>query len=1291
MWSIIISSIYLVLADTVFAARSILICMYDTYNVYRGRYDDNRRFHHTRQTIFLKPHTTTIRAETNPFYSSSFDVGLQNVLCSKTAAIVMDEIAATGNSSSITGDIDASAARFSLVKSSRAGGPVTCVSLASSRSSLSNHQSNDYRDNVDAASEPVTFVFAAQGPYITRYSLVAARQPPHEEDRRLLVFPSGGTIHGIVFCSSREDGATFDSGSMQNLPWDSIVFGEDRLAFCNLRSSGNVLERFDVETSCNRNRTKCLRLTDWIWSIKVIASTSVSSIKGEGSCATASLVMGFGRHFIEIWKATSNPSLCETLVVANSLRRLYLSPSTVVTSMDSFYHQPQGRLYVVSGTSFHKIWLSSVILDTDTDALATESSKVKCLVEHAGVVHAVKFSSDGTALISCSDDRSVRWWVRDEVIQSYRQKWVGWGHCARVWSVSFATRNESLVVSASEDGTARIWCASSGVSLACIQYGAASCSLWAVDALIDSIVLGATDGVVSVYNVNDQQEGKNLQSINFISIPDDRSQIVKPPLYLAPENASMIEVMKKKAKKKKLKPQVIVGMKWWCYTRNEQVLLVATREGTLLYLDVGTRGWKYLNAWCVPSLSETHCVDPSDGCCMAVHPESRRIAFGTKKGAIVLNTIKEGSCTQYTLLDGHSLRSVQGLRWLSPSSLVSFHVSSVALWELPADVSGAATMFPSKIFKMETKGVALSCDHDPIAGRIVIGDSRGSLSLFSTHDFDVPRHSTSLSSLTKVHQKEHINDVRWLDSNTVLSAGNDGCLHISYIREDSFVRGWSFPAPSMTGVTKLILDRCEFPAAHSGVLVGGYYGNTFRMIDSRTGYESMQIDTEGRQRILDCAVEMPPHGISMPSNYSVAVCMGRKDGSNDILIQRLQQPHHFNNTLPSQNVALGVKLHGETVFGATIFTLQGHAQFLVTASEDCTTRISSLKDGMITGSLLLTPQSSCVRCVCSSQIDGSSVLLAIGGGKLTIQFFLVQASVNGESSDSVDNLKVIHLGNGRTTPKKGKAVLDQRMYCIDAVPLRDENREHLVVAGDSNGMLHFFVVSESESESYNSTIDIKLAVNPWPIVCIKALVVFGRALIVFGTTRGDITMVDLPTSPTMIRGSLGCPQDLWSPVCTFEGHGMGTNCIDIQISHIDKNCDIADLSVVTGGDDHSITVGRVTIRNEGEDCPISLVCDPKIQSLPGASFSALKSVLHLSWHGQSYLLSVGYSQTLCFWKLPDQGVVDIVLEAISSVPVDLGDVNCMAAHASSKKDSLEVSIAVCGMGVEMFRLLLRSC
>jgi hypothetical protein len=66
---------------------------------------------------------------------------------------------------------------------------------------------------------------------------------------------------------------------------------------------------------------------------------------------------------------------------------------------------------------------------------------------------------------------------------------------------------------------------------------------------------------------------------------------------------------------------------------------------------------------------------------------------------------------------------------------------------------------------------------------------------------------------------------------------------------------------------------------------------------------------------------------------------------------------------------------------------------------------------------------------------------------------------------------------------------------------------------------------------------------------------------------------------------------------------------------------------------------------------------------------------------EKYILSAGYSQTLSLWQMTEDG--NTKPGVLSTVRIDLGDVNCMAVCRPSE---VVAWVAACGMGVEMFKL-----
>ena len=1100
-----------------------------------------------------------------------------------------------------------------LRKTSRSGGPVTCVSLTDDG------------------------LVWARGPYLER-----------QDNQQLLVFPEGGTIHGICHV-------------VDNNSFDTLVFGSRQLAFCNVlirsKEGKSQMNRLDVlQEKFQRHN---LIAADWIWSVELLN-------KNDSGKKRSGLVIGMARNMVEYWHVDSS----SLPLVVERQKRIHGVPCSI-TSM----HLLPGPdcISIAAGTAFHKIHVWSIGKNESVE-MNVES---QCLEGHAGVVHSVQFSPDGLTLVSTSDDRSVRLWNYNPSEKEWNNKWVAWGHCARVWTVKLAT---GTVVSASEDGTTRVWSLSSGELLASIQH---SCSLWTVDTLDDIVAVGATDGTVTVYDLTAHVEGGRLVIFNAIPVPDDRLKLSKPDVTddvsqmnrkgpsETPGASTALKPKKKKKKPKKINMQVIVGLKWSEGKDGFMRLLLATRAGSVMSFCIEKQEWKYLQPWWDLSLKESRNILSTDGCCMAAFDEY--LAIGTTRGDVVLTSTVQDCTSPRLVLSARQLKSVQGLVWINAHTLVSFHVRTTALWKF--SLGGLHDMeTPTFVLNMETKGVPMSCVHDEESDRIIVGDSRGNIGMFQLHNHaDTDGASSDLqptSLLKRVHQKEHVTGIA-LKNEKVLSVGNDGCLHTSYIHGASLRKGWAMPASSMTGVSHI----WKRPSKQNepGILVAGYYGNIFRMIDMNTGHEFFSVDTRGRQRIHDCwAGFNSSDSSSNPTKFGMVVCIGnQKDGTNSLMIHRLHD-RQAKTHLVSSLFQRGVCMHGETIFSACLFSL-GKSQrsvFLLTGSEDCTSKISLLQDDVPVESVSLTPQESCVRAVCSSQSDESSALLAIGGGKLALQFFLARA--NNEDLECLEDLEISFLGKGTT---RTKATIDHRINAVKAVPLAG-CRSHLVVAGDSDGNCHLFLVSEDTQT--RPPFGLFAPTSSRPILCIEIIPVCGRLLVLVGTTGGDVLLFDLPSTVDEINDQWETITSSWSPMSSYRGHQMGTNTISASVLSMRETETGTSTSVFvcTGGDDQAVCSCLLSMETDTCKSQLKLSCTLNPQVTREASFSAIKGIAQFCYNKRRFVITVGYSQQLALWEY---SLKDTSLHLSDNLLIDLGDINCLAITNKPQSNPL---VVIGGFGVE---------
>jgi WD40 repeat protein len=1112
-----------------------------------------------------------------------------------------------------------------LTKRSRPGGPVTCVSLRETSSG--------------------TCVIAARGPFLEK-------RIANEVIQCLLVFPNGGTIHGTRY-----------SNVMETNKFDSVVFGGRILSLCSLLQRSDM-NRLDLTQ--NSQRISHLTLMNWIWDVQFISRDNASNM--------TTLAIGMASHSIELWDIDStgdSPSL-----MATRRHRIHGYPTCLVTSMDLRICANTNQLWVAAGTAFHEIrvWSCSIFMEDIKSPEASQESttQLSCSLNgHAGIVHSVKFSSDGQSLASTSDDRSVRFWQYDPITEAWLLKWVGWGHSARVWSVVFAP-SVGMVASVGEDGTMRLWSCATGELSGLVQHAS---SLWTVDTLDDFAVVGATDGTANLYDLSSRvAEGNRLVTYASVPVPDDRPQPnTATEDYMEASSANESEPpTKKKKKSKKASAQVIMGLKWEHILCGSPALLLATRAGSLMRLHIGGNEWKTIDPWWTPNLQYSYNILPTDGCCMVVREGF--VAIGTTHGDIVLKSTLPEAVNRPQILCARDLKSVQGLKWVDSSTLVSFHVRTVAIWSFDSSKECKASTEPTWVCELEIrgKGVPLSCVYEKAEQKMIVGDSRGTLTLFildgSSLDGESNRVQPS-SVLAHVHQKEHVTDIA-IRNGRVLSVGNDGCLHTCYISRNSLTRGWSIPASSMTGICEI----WNHPG--SAVCVTGYYGNTFRMIDIVTGHEFFHIDTGGRRRIFHCMVEFPSENSATElSKYAVAVCMNQKDGTNCLMIKYLtgrQKQMSSTNTL-----GLGVNMHSETIFSACYFTIN-KSNFLLTGSEDCTSKISLCRSDSIVDSMSLTPQESCVRAVCSSQFDESSALLVVGGGKLILQFFLVYSDQGNVKEDhsTVNDVGISLLGQLKN---RDKASIDHRINAVKSLPMKgDGSRKHLIVAGDSDGCCHIVAVSEDSHATVAPAILV--STNSRPILCIDLLAVGSRVLVMIGNTGGEVLLFDLPGSDAELLAQWNDLRHNWHPLCIYKAHQMGTNTIHALLQESESSIDSTTVKICTGGDDQALCICDVSF-SQGSDGRLALTFAPDPHVIKELSFSAIKGVFQLSHLGRAFVVSVGYSQQLAVWELSHERRP--LLKA--RVSVDLGDINCLAV-LDALNSSSDLMIAVGGLGIENLQL-----
>jgi WD40 repeat protein len=1136
---------------------------------------------------------------------------------------------------------------------------------------------------------------AGQGPHLRRTSA--------EETSSLLVFPEGGVIHGIRHV---------DLGSDSPLPHLLLLFGGRRLAFvanervCRIEPIEPQPNDDNIDNLLSPSKSSWIDFPDWIWQV-------LSRPRGL-------LVVGLASAGLQVLQVTATDAADPPRIVWQRQHRIRGNhhPRSIAYCLDVWTADDSSRLWIAQGHATHEICLWST---TTTEAASSSTPPPLSLRGHTGVLHAVRFHASGRYLASTSDDRTVRLWEESSDQEGdWSRKWTAYGHTARGWDVAFCQfhhedddiASSTVVLSTGEDGTLRIWDMHQGAALAVLRGHSCQC-IWRVACLDGGdgqVITGGNNGTVARYQLRDVIPShwflpERTSTANYgrwqstFSIPiDSGSSAAKEQVENASKsNGDGTRIQPPRSRPKKSKTdQVVVGMKlvhhgfakWPVGTSSSSSsnqtgpqLILATRAGSVWHLQVPTGVWTALEPW--RRRSDTVEASLGDGCCLSVHPQRPVAAVGTVSGDIVLLSLRQpqGDATgddpvhpPVILSSAREHRSVQNMKWIEPDQLVSFHVQAIAWWMFPklerpavskstdvADDNACFTEYRQRTLRIETKGLPICSAWDAARSRLVLGDTRGNLTLFHLND----RASSVIAPtcvLRECHQKEHVTDVLWKNETTIVSVGNDGrIVHCSVDQNGCMCKLMAVPLGPFTGISMIWNISSSLSTQ---LIAGGYHGNHFAVVDVSTGYEFFRIDTGGRQRIIDVG-RHDTNTAAFPESWIVATCVNQSDGHNDIEIHGLKRDsgeHGIVSACPLLH-SVGIPLHGESIFDIHLFPIDAVCRTvaILTGSEDCSARITLFRDDRALHSILLPLQVSGIRAVRSCRYNATSTIVVLGG-KSAVDLYLVQDIA--DSCDSVDDLNIRFVGNGAPVEK---ILVDQRINCIGCVVIQSESDEPAVVvlSGDSSGSCYLYCfLPQFVSSGRLFYQDCR------PILCLEILQHYDWSIVVLGETSGDVVVLTL-NHRSVCTSILEEPQ---TPLFRYKAHSMGTNSLTLCL--IDETPDgHCVVRIGSCGDDQAVycTDIDLLIDGAGEISSVTALNSCKVQN---AAVSALKGIEFMS---HDLFVVTGYDQRLSLWRHS----AGFVWSKLDDVPIDVGDVNCLAA--SLKRNSQHV-IAVGGAGVEMLSL-----
>lgn len=1058
-----------------------------------------------------------------------------------------------------------------------------------------------------------------------------------------------------------------------------------------------------------------LELSDWIHDARLL---NIQLQQEENNECAFLLAMGMANNNCEIFgfccKAASNEQeillqptrlQCITCDVRCMLYSLSFHgwDNTNVLSLTSDAKLPS--LIVASGTVFSEIvvWDAIVKSQEDNDdeesldelvkkwltnttgcANNIKSSRIRRrslnrLKGHLGSIFSVHFSPCGQYIASTSDDRTVRLFqmqpAMDKLDMQWQLIWSGWGHTARVFDVSFAypsfncgeiISSHPMLVSSGEDSTVRLWSPLEAKEVAHPLRGHDCESVWTVDVCEGTIVTGGNDGCVKLWELSSHiQKGKDIRT--FV-VPNDPliTTTCSTETETTISDTTTTKPRKKQKKKTKTTGQLICGMELY----SDHMLIVATRAGGLFSLDMKSSIWTKHKFWHYDVISSkdksTLQIDSKTGACISVSPSAEHAIVGTTEGWLIVLSLDStcGSSIHNERYAFHcpSHRPVQSISWIDNDNIVVFYARGSVIWfKMGKDL-------PLHVMALGTPGIPLSFAYDK--KRIYIGDSRGNLA-----HFDISQsceNEIRPKSVLKAHKKEHVTAITVMESTGIIvSVGNDGCVHKSKVVNGELQRLISIPV-ECTGLTHIW--NVHQSNGQEDVILGGFYGNDYVVMDPINGYEFLRIQTGGRQKRQDFCIDFSN------DSYAMAICTGQKDGSNVInfhlshlLINETSALPRVNHRMIDRPYSIGVSYHAETVNDGCWVKCRGdQPTYFLSGSNDCSVKLLQ-RNGKLISTIKLPPHESCVRGVCSSSHPTRDTsLLVTCGGKLTQNFYLLNHSAVDRDSSVSGLCSYRTVGRGTS--------IDHRMNAVRAIPLpSDRGYHHFVASGDSEGNLHIVIVSE-HSNNRKTTIGEILQGNGRPVLCIEMISFNGFVFVAVGTTGGDIQLWAF--NITMLAGCCDRAEDEFynlkgvhpTKACEFKAHQSGVNDMSVAAIPGEENDSLLICSV---GDDQALCTCVISFERRLEE----QLCCKNMSTTSCARASALKSV-HVVLDETTFhrVYTSGHDERVNLWEFD---AVGMSLKHITGVSTGT-EGSCLDCFQYTRPDGTLTEVcAVGGSGMEL--------
>ncbi|KAJ2377856.1 WD repeat-containing protein 6, partial [Coemansia sp. RSA 2607] len=394
----------------------------------------------------------------------------------------------------------------------------------------------------------------------------------------------------------------------------------------------------------------------------------------------------------------------------------------------AFFGKTLETLVVASGTVFNQVLIWNPNLQAGDIDQCVDSPIASRLCAHDGVVFGVQFSREGDLVASVSDDRTLRVWNIKEAPCDNQPIATLFGHQARVWKCLVLSK---YLVSASEDGTCRVWCRNgNAVGEAVDSWKQCRKNVWslAANASETLVVSGAADGSICVWAV-DVVSGKRVSSNEDLIASEIPTQAEYLPEGVAPRAAEHIRSF---ALGPSSNPDTFAIMDSGCVLRKRGTLLSDSKAWVLMFYMPELAGYSMVCSTLDGSLTAVGLRDGSV-LLLAMSPNNDSVIrhikriHGTSVSQLAFSAESESA---YDLITMGTDRRVIWSR---------IRVSGQISWDVLAELR-----LPGRT-RMATAAVS------SVAGWMAIGSQNGGL-----YVYDLPLYLRRLASTTHTAAHEEL-------------------------------------------------------------------------------------------------------------------------------------------------------------------------------------------------------------------------------------------------------------------------------------------------------------------------------------------------------------------------------------------------------------------------------------------------------------------------------------------------------------------------------------------------------